>query len=383
MRDRTATALGLLLFLLVVASCATEANALEGTVEARNQIATGPTQVLDMPERLVNDLQIVVTNPGAEPRELLTLAGAEGTIQKMSIVQGGTQSFWLGEPTDSQPYPDLRLQVNLEVLAVDGDTRFVQVEVGEAEASSRQADVVSDTHSKALMNGFGGTSVITTTPQGQITGTEPMIGIGQAGEVLALGHIERGFLSMADPLPAEPVGPGAVWEVRTSSTSGGFPVTIVRRYTLASVDDTEISALVERSVVFAPGSYEQADILVGSQLIGKGSARWMRGGIIGIVNYDVDGTVRYGLPQNTQLEQRINRAVRTVINQLSVPVVEEPPSPEEPEAPVIEQPAEPDEETPADDEPEPEVQAEDDDPADPVQDGGDEPADPVEDGDDG
>jgi hypothetical protein len=278
------------------------------------------------------------------------------------VTQGGSLGYTICDETFDRPVPELT--ITLTVTSSEGVTAGqlsnARAEVVGFRVASQGAEDDSVEYMHDLLKGLPGTVDFTLDQYRRLVGAAPALPAGEPGELLVLGYVDRRLTTLADPLPSEPFGVGAVWEARRSATIEGFPVDIVDWYTATVVSSSEVRANLRRSIHFRPGEYEGGEILEDSVLSGSGEVVWDGGGFVGAVNYDLSGSVRYRLTSRTALVQDINRTISTT-SELSVPAAPDPPA-EEPApttetTPATDPPAEepPAEEPPAEEPPADEV----------------------------
>jgi hypothetical protein len=285
--------------------------ALQAAWAAQPEAATAPVAAqarsLAVPMERPANVNLRVIDAGREPRLRRAWAAPVGAVQRLQVVQQATQSFVFDDESIDGSVPRIAVAVTLRAQPEAG----YRATVDRPEIDGNGADGAVVDYTRDLLDGFGGEVGVELGAGGRVVGGEPTLPPGRDGELLALGFVERRLLSLADHLPDEPFGPGAIWETTRSVEVEGFPVTVSSRYAVTSLADGGVTTSVERTVRFVPGDYDGTEILAGSVLSGSGEAVWEKGAMVGAVSLDLEGRIRYRLTYSRYLDQVISYSLDT------------------------------------------------------------------------
>lgn len=341
----------------VLASCATP---IETVIEQGPAVAVQGSEEEPEPKRqprdrpltvVVDPGEITIHSHGSEPRELLSLHPQIGAVQRLAVVQSGEQWFDLAdEGIDPVSFPTMSLDTTLTVNRIEGDAVDVEVLVDSAtladgstqaihadeaalmaqgEVSALDSDSVMVEQAALLLSGLSSSSLsLRSTRSGHILSDQPVLGAGVVYEPLVLGYVERSIFGLVDPLPSEPVGQGASWSLSSAAMTEPIPAEVERSYEVIEITSEYVRASVTRRVTYLPGTYEDTKVLPGSQLVGSGEVLWLRNGIFGGAEYQLDGNIHYGIGTANILTQTIRRNVAATVEILHEPEPEPTLSPE-------------------------------------------------------
>lgn len=170
--------------------------------------------------------KLTVLSPGAEPREKLSYDLAVGKKQSLALGLGmDLQMNAPGRPMPKTQIPKITMLFDLETTGKkpsgDFDVRGVisGVELGQPDASQKAAM----DQMKAQLDGIKGlTMTYVVSPSGRVRDVKVTVpGDAKSAASQALGQMTQSFESMVAPLPVDPVGIGAKWEVITRVTATG------------------------------------------------------------------------------------------------------------------------------------------------------------------
>lgn len=313
---------------LVAAGCARQANAIE-TADAVEAAAVLDTQAMTATEAVTalptaavptfeaSTVRVRMIDAGAEPRLQRAWSPPDGATQRLTVTQRGSQTFILDDESVTGPMPSVSVEINLERRS---GNRY-RARVSEPVVEPNGADPAVADYARSVYGSVGGDVDVNVEAGGRLVGREPRLPSGDDGTLLAVGYQEQRLLSLADPLPSEPFGPGASWETTRYVTVESFPVTIISRYKVTSLSGGAVKATVDRSIRFSAGEYDETEILDGSTLSGSGEAVWPKGAVVGSVSLELEGRIRYRLTFSRYLDQVISYSLDTAN------VVELPPTP--------------------------------------------------------
>jgi hypothetical protein len=179
--------------------------------------------------------------PPAQLRETLLLS------MRTSIAMGSPELP--GEPVEL-PGTAMRMNVSVDSVKANGDIsyRFDLVSV-KVDSAPQAPELVAQIEA-ATRKLVGTTGRATLTERGVIE----QLSIEMPEQVDAptrelIGELERSMRQMSDPLPEEPIGVGARWDVHTKSSLRGIEIDQVRRYTLLerAAGTARMSVIVEQT----------------------------------------------------------------------------------------------------------------------------------------
>ena len=187
-------------------------------------------------------IDVVVLRPGAEPREELRYRLVEGQTEDSVVVMrmgmrtkvDGEWSPWVGLPamelagtsTITALRPDG--SYDIEILYTDG-----RIPVGSAQLPPEALEAM-ETQMSSLV---GMSQTVHMDDRGRILEAQTTLPPGAQAEVMQPGQLDAATRDLIDPLPLEPVGVGATWEVaKSSSDAMGFAAHGATTITLAGVE---------------------------------------------------------------------------------------------------------------------------------------------------
>ena len=199
-------------------------------VEAVEESAVSATEADDdVADSLVErSIDVVVLDPGAEPRQALRYDLAAGQIEDIVIVMRmgmrtkveGAWSPWLGMPA-------IEMAGTSTVTAVrdDGsyDIEVVYTDARIPEGTTQLPPESLEEMEAGLATLVGLSQLMHMDDRGRILHAETVMPPGATLEAMQPGQLDAMTQDFIDPLPLGPVGVGATWEVaKTSSDAMGF-----------------------------------------------------------------------------------------------------------------------------------------------------------------
>jgi|GEM_PF-1876142 len=202
-------------------------------------------------------VSVKLLEPGAEPRRQLKLtptADAAGTLdvevqldEKMRLA--GSRDL----PNPSPPR--VKLSLTTKVTAVEGETARYDVEVAEAQALALDAapepaqrlmpPVLASVRGSRLSTEVSTAGRVSDAPLPRLTAGGPQVQSLASSYLQALQHLPT-------PLPAEPVGVGARWEVVQRVVAGRLRVQQTLTYEVTSLEATEVKVAVSGVLAMDP-----------------------------------------------------------------------------------------------------------------------------------
>ncbi len=209
-----------------------------GTAAGSGTNASAATPSGDEKPAGVSKSELKLDSPGSEPRRALRIHPRAGDKQSCVLTLKTTAATKMGEtqvPPVKLPAITINMEVNIKEVSAEGDITYdVNVtDASVAEDSSGTPQVAAML--KAQVGSMKGASG---------SGTVSSRGLGRA-EIKAGGdgQAKPGFEEVKElvsvllqPLPEEPIGPGAKWQTRGSKSSQGATVQETRTYELVSAE---------------------------------------------------------------------------------------------------------------------------------------------------
>jgi hypothetical protein len=191
--------------------------------------------------------QIKLLDPGAEPRKVLRFHPKAGDKQSMLLTMKLGMAIKAGEmPEQPLKLPTMKLVMDMTVkdVASNGDITY---EIMTSDASViEEPDVIAQV-AEAMKNavgavkGIGGQGIVSS--RGISKGTDIKAPEGADPQVTQFVEQMKETMSrVASPLPEEPVGTGAKWEIKMPIKSQGISLSQTATYELVSIDDDRGSA---------------------------------------------------------------------------------------------------------------------------------------------
>ncbi|WP_053205259.1 hypothetical protein [Jiangella muralis] len=212
--------------------------------------------------------EAVVTDAGDEPRALMELTPTAGdsaaTTMTMTMASSSTVD---GEELPAAPVPPMTMGMVITVEDVTDDEITMTVVYDSAEIEG------GDPTAQGLLDSMVGlTATVTSTRSGAfIDGGYDTEGLDPSLAPL-LEQFETQLASLTVPLPTEPVGVGATWDVATSADLLGGTFCNVYGYTLTSFDGDAYEMTAEISQQGQPGPLEMGGASAElEELTGSGS----------------------------------------------------------------------------------------------------------------
>ena len=192
------------------------------------------------------DSQVKLLEAGAEPRKVLRLHPKPDDQQTLTLAIKLGINLKMGEALDRKmKVPEMTMTMNVTVKSVSaaGDINY-EILMGDGAVAEDQEVMpqISEGMKAALANIKGLSS----------TGTMSNRGLNKALDVKApenadpqtrqaVEQIKQALVNIATPLPAEPVGMGAKWEVKMTLQSQGVKMDQTVIYELTSSDEESLT----------------------------------------------------------------------------------------------------------------------------------------------
>jgi hypothetical protein len=205
---------------------------------------------------------VTILDPGAEPRTPLRYQFREGATESMVMDMGIRMSMSVGGQQMPAPgMPEIRMLMNLETTELrDDGTARIEYQIRSAGAADSADPATAAALGGALgqLGGASGWALIDA--RGATLGTGVNLSDNVDPELAqVMESAEQSMQQISAPLPADPVGIGARWEVSSDVQSQGFTVSQTATYTLTAFDgdsaevDIKMTQTAPPQLVEAPG----------------------------------------------------------------------------------------------------------------------------------
>ena len=193
-----------------------------------------------------DSVKIKLLEAGGEPRRALRLHPKAGDKQTMDMTMLMGIDMQFGQmPAQNMKLPPINMSMETTVkdVSADGEISYDMVitEAGIAESSEVTPQVADAMRSAfAGIKGLSGTGKLSN--RGVDEGMTIKAGPNANPQMRqVMDQMKDSFSRMSSPLPEEPVGPGARWEVTTPIKSQGITLLQTATYTLTSLEDEHLS----------------------------------------------------------------------------------------------------------------------------------------------
>jgi len=191
--------------------------------------------------------QVKLLEPGSEPRKALRFHPKAGDKQSMVMTMKMGMAVKVGDmPEQAIKLPAMKLVMDMTVkdVASSGDITY---DIVTSDASiSDEPDVIAQVaeamkNAVGGMKGIGGTGTISS--RGISKGTDIKVPEGADPQVKQfVDQMKETMSRVASPLPEEPVGAGAKWEIKMPIKSQGMTLNQTATYELVSLEGDRGSA---------------------------------------------------------------------------------------------------------------------------------------------
>jgi hypothetical protein len=176
--------------------------------------------------------EVTVRETGAEPRRMMEASPTAGDTAALDMHMTQATSYVVdGQATPTQDGPPMVIGMVMEVTSATGDEIEMAFTYDRAEAEGGDESVDEILESLSSMSG-----TMTTTRTGEfVSGSIDTEGFHPALASVT-GQLEQQLADMTMPLPGEPVGVGAEWDVTSSVQSEGITFCNTAAYHLTQFD---------------------------------------------------------------------------------------------------------------------------------------------------
>lgn len=229
---------------------------------------------------------LAIIDPGLEPRTLLHYQPAKGTRTQLRV----TADIELGDGASKVPWPTVitNSEVSAEDVLADGTIK-VRYAVVSSTAQDRERAVITAEQMTQPLQLLVGTSITgTLTP----TGVLGAINVDSGGKQLPpaiqsqVSTLSRNLERSVMPLPAQPVGVGALWTFKQAVDQNGMKVAAATTIKVTAMTPTTVTIALTSELT---GPDQQVDVS-GSKVTVSNIAGKMRGtGTIDLVRLTLAG----------------------------------------------------------------------------------------------
>lgn len=194
--------------------------------------------------------QVTLTNPGSAPRQLLRYDFANMKLETMIMEMAMAMSMDIGgmkQPKTQLPTTKTTMVMKPTGVNSDGDLTY-QFELTEIELVNTEGvnQFIVDAMKQQLDSSVGLKGIGTVTSRGITSQAEFQLPDNATPQLKeSLSNLKLSVQQMSSPLPAEPVGQGAEWEVAANIQNGQMNIQQTTRYTLTQLDDNRVSLAVK------------------------------------------------------------------------------------------------------------------------------------------
>jgi hypothetical protein len=206
--------------------------------------ATEPSTETKAPPS-AGSVEVKLLEPGAEPRKQLRLHPNAGDKQTLLMTMKMGVDMKLGEQNQAMKFPAIKMTMDVTPKSVspEGDIAYDMAMSDVAiEDEPGALPQVTEALKASLgsVKGLSGTGTMSS--RGFNKGMDVKLPAGSDPQMTqAMQQMKESFSNMSAPLPEEPVGPGAKWEVKMPIKSQGMTLNQTTTYQLASVDGENLT----------------------------------------------------------------------------------------------------------------------------------------------
>jgi len=186
-------------------------------------------------------IDVALHDPGTEPRQALRYDLTEGQVEHTTMtMRMGLRTMLDGVWTDWLGMPPTEIAATTTVTDVLGDGSYlIDVEYTDVRVPADPGQLPPDAMEEMeaqLASLIGLRQTILMDDRGRVIEATTTLPPGASADALQPAQLDAMTQELLDPLPEEPVGVGAVWEVaRETSDAMGFPAHGSNNVTLAEV----------------------------------------------------------------------------------------------------------------------------------------------------
>jgi hypothetical protein len=208
---------------------------------------------------------VKLLDPGAQPRTPLRYKFQANRTEKMVMEMSTAMAMEMGDlkqPETQVPATRMTMTIDSKEVSPEGDLHYKfeldQIEVL-PEPGANPAMVTAMKQQMSSMQGLSGSATVTS--RGFIRDVEinPPTGIDpQVGH--SMNEMKQSMNRMSAPLPQEPVGKGACWQVTMPVETSAIKITQIATYTLSEIqgDKVKFDVAIKQSAspqeIDAPGA---------------------------------------------------------------------------------------------------------------------------------
>ncbi len=251
--------------------------------------------------------EVQLVDPGSEPRQVLSYTLTEGQTDLIDLTTSGASRATM--PGGSSPWFEIPAFVSTAEQTVvaaneDGTYDIEAIVTGVEVVDTVDDPAMADAYQDQLGALVGMSTRYRIDEHGRVLASETITTPGAAATALQPGLIDTTSLQVTQPLPAEPVGLGAVWKVTSelADPGTGLSITFVNTTKLERLHADGSFELSGEIVIASPLQQMSVpgmpdDLTLTSQADGAISAHWIIDPTR--VGVEVDGTAAVAMTVTT------------------------------------------------------------------------------------
>ena len=191
--------------------------------------------------------QLKLLEAGAEPRKVLRLHPKPGDKQTVDMTMKMAIDMKIGEmqnPAMKLPAMKMILEVTTKNVSANGELSYEML-ISDATVADEPgtAPPIAEAMKSSLANVKGLSGVGTMSDRGLNKMTEMKLPTGADPQLRqVMEQMKESFSQAGTPLPEEPIGPGAKWEVKRLLKSQGISIDQTTAYQLVSIEGERLTA---------------------------------------------------------------------------------------------------------------------------------------------
>ncbi|TNF31220.1 MAG: hypothetical protein EP329_12690 [Deltaproteobacteria bacterium] len=212
---------------------------------------------------------VTLLDAGVEPRTPLRLKLTAGAVEETTVaMRMGVEMTLDGQAVPRGAMPSARLDLRAKVDAVDGDKARWSVTITEARVDDSGGTPVAMLGQ--LKEGLAAVKGLTASGEVSDRGVTTLAGFAGTAPEGQMATLLEGFreslVQLAVPLPEEPVGVGARWQVEQVVPQGGMRIRQTTVFDVVSVEGERVVARVTMTQAAEPGGEAPASLPPGARL---------------------------------------------------------------------------------------------------------------------
>jgi len=261
-------------------------------------------------------VDVVVIDPGVEPRRELRLDPPVGSVVEMTTTIDQGFSIELDGRVQAIPATALEMDLTFTVDAVDAETityrsQYIDMRAG-PDPDPATAAAVEEIRAQLV----GAESTFVMDRRGTVISQT----IGVAGLPEVTEEIVSQSTALSTPFPAEPVGLGARWDVRSQLSSSGFVFNVSSIHEVVELDDEHVVTDVELRMSLPATTQNVMGLPVrieAGEIVGQGRLSWPFAQVVPVGSQNAAGSIAMSASRGGQsvsltmtMRQRFEQVLR-------------------------------------------------------------------------